>query len=155
MSGNEVFNKENPTIPINVGCDFDLILNNEQRNLCRAYGDKMLSTIAIGTLQALNQCQKLFKDSPWNCSVFADSKTHYLGRFAEIGEHHYLILLIAIYIYNSYSELHAYFVCVTVINLQEHVRQLFLMRLSVRGWLGKLQESVKNKNYHHVIVTSQ
>ena len=82
---------------MNVGCDFDLILNNEQRNLCRAYGDKMLSTIAIGTLQALNQCQKLFRDSPWNCSVFADSKSHYLGRFAEIGEYHYLmILLIAI-----------------------------------------------------------
>lgn len=85
VSGNGVFNQENPTIPIHVGCDFDLILNNEQRNLCRAYGDKMLSTIAIGVLQALNQCQKMFRDSPWNCSVFADSKSHYLGRFAEIG----------------------------------------------------------------------
>lgn len=81
-----MFNQENPTIPIHVGCDFDLILNNEQRNLCRAYGDKMLSTIAIGVLQALNQCQKMFRDSPWNCSVFADSKSHYLGRFAEIGD---------------------------------------------------------------------
>ena len=74
---------------MNVGCsgkDFDLILNNEQRSLCVNYGDKVLSTIAIGVLQALNQCQKLFMHSPWNCSVFADSKTHYLGRFAETGQ---------------------------------------------------------------------
>ena len=83
-----MFDKKNPTVPKNVGCsgnDFDTILNAKQINLCRAYGDKVLSTIAIGVLQALNQCQKLFKDSPWNCSVFADTKSHYLGRFAEIG----------------------------------------------------------------------
>ena len=90
VSVDGVFNGDNPTTPINIGCsgargDFDLILNKAQRILCRNYGDKVLSTIAIGVLQALNQCQKLFKDSPWNCSVFADSKTYYLGRFIETG----------------------------------------------------------------------
>lgn len=97
VSGNGVFNTDNPTTPINIGCsggDFDLILNNEQRRLCRNYGDKVLSTIAIGVLQALNQCQKLFVDSPWNCSVFADSKTHYLGRFAETGKLYWCIKLV-------------------------------------------------------------
>ena len=84
MAGSEVFDPSDKKSPIHLRCSsFDEILNEEQMTLCKQHR-KLLSTTAIGTLQALNQCQKLFKDRPWNCSVF-DSTTHYLGRFIDNG----------------------------------------------------------------------
>ena len=88
VSGSEVFNPTNKKEPIHLKCSsFKNILNHQQIKLCKHH-HKLLSTTAIGTLQALNQCQKLFKDRPWNCSVFA-GQPHYLGRFIENGIHLY------------------------------------------------------------------
>ena len=84
MAVSEVFDPSDKKTPINLRCStFDEILDEEQMTLCKQHR-KLLSTTAIGTLQALNECQKLFKDRPWNCSVF-DSTTHYLGRFIDNG----------------------------------------------------------------------
>ena len=84
VSGSEVFDPSDRTAPVHLQCsDFASILDESQLTLCRQHR-KLLSTTAIGALQALNECQKLFKDRPWNCSVF-DSSTHYLGRFIDNG----------------------------------------------------------------------
>ena len=77
-----VFSPNDRKTPIHLQCSsFDQILNEQQMTLCKQHS-KLLSTTAIGTLQALNQCQRCFKDRAWNCSVF-DSTTHYLGRFID------------------------------------------------------------------------
>ena len=77
-----MFNPGDKKAPIHLECSsFAHILNEEQMALCTRQS-KVLSTSAIGVLQALNQCQKVFKDRPWNCSVF-NSSTHYLGRFID------------------------------------------------------------------------
>ncbi|XP_065893185.1 protein Wnt-4-like [Dysidea avara] len=83
-----VFNQEDITSPISQHCSdpalFNGTLNACQLNICRR-DTKLLSTIAIGILRALNQCQKLFKNRPWNCSVFDSGP--YLGKFVERGTH--------------------------------------------------------------------
>ena len=82
MGGSDVFNPSDKKAPIHLRCsNFDQILNEQQMTLCKQHS-KLLSTTAIGTLQALNQCQKLFMNRAWNCSVF-DSTTHYLGLFID------------------------------------------------------------------------
>ena len=82
VAESNVFNPTDKKTPIHLQCSsFAHILNEEQMGLCRQQS-KVLSTSAIGVLQALNQCQKVFKDRPWNCSVF-NSSTHYLGRFID------------------------------------------------------------------------
>ena len=82
MAGSDVFSPSDTTTPIHLRCSsFDQILNEQQMTLCRQH-NKLLSTTAIGTLQALNQCQRFFRNRAWNCSVF-DSTTHYLGRFID------------------------------------------------------------------------
>lgn len=79
----DVFNPSDKKSPKHLDCQgFTSILKQHQLELCRQY-DNLLSTTAIGTLQALSQCQEVFKDRAWNCSVFSDSSTHYLGRFVE------------------------------------------------------------------------
>ena len=84
MAVSEVFDPSDKKTPVHLRCStFDEILDDKQMTLCKQHR-KLLSTTAIGTLQALNQCQKLFKDRPWNCSVF-DSTTHYLGQFIDNG----------------------------------------------------------------------
>lgn len=78
-----VFNRGDKKRPIHLQCSgFSSILEEKQLKLCKQH-DKLLSTAAIGTLGALNECQQLFKDRAWNCSVFDSSATHYLGRFIE------------------------------------------------------------------------
>ena len=82
MGRPNVFNPRDKKKPVHLQCTyFSSILEKKQLELCRQH-DKLLSTTAIGTLGALNECQKLFKDRAWNCSVF-DSSTYYLGRFIE------------------------------------------------------------------------
>ena len=84
VSGSEVYDPTNKMTPVHLQCrDFASILDESQLQLCKQHR-KLLSTTAIGALQALNQCQKLFKNRPWNCSVF-DSSAHYLGRFIDNG----------------------------------------------------------------------
>jgi len=84
----QVFNPENITSPISQNCSdpalFNGTLNACQLDICRR-DTKLLSTIAIGILRALNQCQKLFKNRPWNCSVFDSGP--YLGKFIERGRY--------------------------------------------------------------------
>ena len=87
-TGDAVFNPENTEFPVDQNCCnasiFSEILNPHQIKLCRHdRNDKLLSTISIGVLQALHECQKLFKDRPWNCSVFESGP--YLGKFIEKG----------------------------------------------------------------------
>lgn len=94
MAGSEVFDPSDKKSPVHLKCSsYASILDDTQLELCRQHR-KLLSTTAIGTLQALNQCQKLFKDRPWNCSVF-DSSTHYLGRFIENGVFYCMIYIYA------------------------------------------------------------
>ena len=80
MARSDVFDPRDIKTPIQLKCsNFVSILKKNQLDMCTQH-QKLLSTTAIGILQALNECQKLFKDRAWNCSVF-DSSTHYLGRF--------------------------------------------------------------------------
>ena len=83
---NEVFDPNDVTSPIDQNCFdpsmFNGILSDSQIRLCQRDA-KLLSTTAIGILRALNECQKLFRDRPWNCSVFDSGP--YLGKFAERG----------------------------------------------------------------------
>ena len=82
----ELFDAEDVTSPVSQRCAdpslFSSILSNTQINLCRS-DSKLLSTTAIGVLRALNECQKCFKNRPWNCSVFDSGP--YLGKFTEQG----------------------------------------------------------------------
>ena len=99
-----VFNQEDITSPISQHCSdpalFNGTLNACQLNICRR-DTKLLSTIAIGILRALNQCQKLFKNRPWNCSVFDSGP--YLGKFVERGRYnHELFSVCDVYSYVSY-----------------------------------------------------
>jgi len=85
---NEVFDPVDVTSPITQNCAdpslFSGILSDTQIRLCQRDA-KLLSTTAIGVLRALNECQKQFKNRPWNCSVFDSGP--YLGRFVEQGMH--------------------------------------------------------------------
>ena len=95
--GDAVLNANNTELPIDQDCTnqtiFSDILNHRQIRLCQHNRDnKLLSTIAIGVLRALHQCQKLFKDRPWNCTVFDSGP--YFGRFVERGKPSYLITLV-------------------------------------------------------------
>ena len=86
--GDAVLNANNTELPVDQNCAnptiFSDILNSNQMKLCQHDRDnKLLSTIAIGVLRAIHECQKLFKDRPWNCSVFDSGP--YLGKFVERG----------------------------------------------------------------------
>ena len=82
----ELFDPEDVTSPVSQRCAdpslFSGILSDTQINLCQSDA-KLLSTTAIGVLRALNECQKLFKNRLWNCSVFDAGP--YLGKFIEQG----------------------------------------------------------------------
>ena len=86
MAQGAVINPSAVTSPVSESCtnpnSFNGILCSKQINICQR-DTKLLSTIAIGMLRSLNVCQKLFKDRPWNCSVFDSGP--YLGRFIEQG----------------------------------------------------------------------
>jgi len=83
-----VINSNAVTLPVSESCSnpnsFNGILCSKQINICRR-DPKLLSTIAIGMLRSLNVCQKVFKNNPWNCSVFDHNSGPYLGKFIEQG----------------------------------------------------------------------
>ena len=91
-----VINPSAVTSPVSQSCThpnlFNGILSGNQINVCKR-DSKLLSTIAIGVLRSLNVCQKLFKDRPWNCSVFESGP--YLGAFIEQGAFPYTVIAAA------------------------------------------------------------
>jgi len=91
--GSGVFNPSQILRPVTLECkNFSKILSSKQKTVCEI-DKKLLSCTAIGILQALNQCHKLFKNRPWNCSVFPNTRAHYLGQFVETGVQLIFVLL--------------------------------------------------------------